>query len=129
MSQSNQHRLAKRIRLAARIIGLLAVGFTLVGPLVGGVFEAIAGDWEVIIEIEGILLIVLGVIGLTGCIVSWWGERLAGILLILTAVGLGIHIGFYAGRNHVFAWLMMGFPYLVAGVLFLSSWRLSRKTP
>ncbi len=128
MSESKQHRLARRVRLAARVIGLIAVGFILVGPLIGGVSEAIAGGWEEVIEIEGILILVLGVIALAGCIVSWWRERLAGILLTVASVGLGIHIGVYAGRNHFLAWLMMGFPYLVAGVLFLISRRLSRKT-
>ena len=72
----------------------------------------------------GILIGVLGIIGLTGCIVSWWREELAAILLVLTAVGFGIHIGIYAGRNHFLAWLMLGFPYLVAAMLLFYSWRL-----
>ena len=42
-------------------------------------------------------------------------------------VGLGIHIGVCAGRNHLIAWSMLGLPYLIAGQLILNSWRLSRK--
>ena len=80
------------------------------------------------VETAGILLGVLGGLALAGSIASWWRERLASILLVLVSVGLGIHIGVYAGRNHFLVWLMVGLPYLVAGVLFLISGRLSTKT-
>ena len=131
MPESNQHRLAKRMRWAARAIGLLAAGFCLLMLTASTIAEVIAGNWGAISQtdiIEGSLIGVLGAIALTGCIVSWWRERLASILLVLTAVGFGIHIGLCAGRNHFLAWLMVGFPYLIASVLFFNSWRLSMKT-
>ncbi len=80
------------------------------------------------VSMAGILLGVFGGLALAGCIASWWRERLAGVLLVLVSAGLGIHIGVYAGRNHFLVWLMLGLPYLVAGVLFLISGRLSTKT-
>ena len=126
MLEGEQERLAKRMRWAARIIGLTTAGFLLISLIAGAIVEA-AEDWEPI-TIAGILLAVLAAMALAGCIVSWWRERLASILLILTAVGMGIHIGIYAGRNHFLVWLMLGLPYLIAGVLFLASWRSSRKT-
>ena len=126
--ESKQYRLAKRMRLAARVIGLLAAGGFLIGLIALAIIDVQAKGWEAF-EIEGILLAVLVVIALAGSIVSWWRERLAGILLVLVSIGLGIHIGVCAGRNHFLAWLMVGLPYLVAGGLFLNSWRLSRKTP
>jgi len=92
--------------------------------------EGVIEDWEAINQadmIAGILIGVFGAIALAGCIISWWRERLAGILLILTAIGFGIHIGIYAGRNHFIAWLMVGFPYLVAATLLFYSWWLSRQ--
>jgi len=116
------------MRLAARIIGLLAAGGFLMALIAIAIAEALAGGSEVI-EIAGILLLILTAIALAGPIVSWWRERLAGILLILAAIGFGIHIGAYAGRNHFLAWSVVGLPYLIAGVLFLISWRLLRKTP
>ncbi len=128
MLESKQERLAKRMRWAARVIGLLAAGFLLT-MLIGAAIAEVLTEISEPITIEGILLGILGAIALAGCIISWWWERLAGILLVFTAVGLGIHIGICAGRNHFLAWLMVGFPYLVAGGLFLTSWRLSRKTP
>ena len=131
MLESKQYRLAKRMRWAARIIGLLAAVLCLFMLTASTIAEVIAGDWETTSQtdiIQGSLIGVLGAIGLAGCIVSWWRERLASILLVLTAVGFGIHIGLVAGRNHFLVWLMMGFPYLVASVLFFISWRLSKKT-
>jgi len=128
MLESKQYRLAKRMRWAARIIGLLAAGGFLIMLIVSGIAEALAGDLGTITEdIEGILLAAFAAIGLAGCIVSWWRERLASILLVLTAIGFGVHIGLFAGRNHFLVWLMMGLPYLIASVLLLNSWQLSRK--
>jgi len=126
VSDSKQYHLAKWMRWAARAIGLLISVFFL------SIFfgEAIAEGWETTTKadmVAGILIGVLGIIGLTGCIVSWWREQLAAILLALTAVGFGIHIGIYAGRNHFLAWLMIGFPYLVAAMLLFFSWLISRK--
>ena len=126
MLESRQYRLAKRMRWAARVIGLVAAGFLLIMLIGTAIAELLTEDLEPF-AIEGILLFVLAVIALAGCIVSWWRERLAGILLVLVAVGLGIHIGIVAGRNHFPVWLMVGLPYLVVGALFLTSWRLLRK--
>ena len=127
MSGDKQLRLAKRMRLAARVIGLGAAGFLLFMLIGAALTEGISQD--IVEAIQGISLGVLGLVALAGCVVSWWRERLASILLVSTAAGLGIHIGVCAGHNHFLAWLMVGLPYLVAGVLLFNSWRLSRKTP
>ena len=51
------------------------------------------------------------------------------LLLVLVSLALGIHIGVYAGHNHFLAWLMIGFPYLLAGGLILTSlWLESKAT-
>ena len=131
MLESKQYRLAKRMRWAARIIGLLAAGFILAMLIGSTVAEVLTGAWKTTSQtdiIQGSLIGVLGAIALAGCIVSWWRERLASILLVLTAVGFGVHIGLFAGRNHFLAWLMIGFPYLIVSVLFFYSWWLSGKT-
>lgn len=126
MSDSKQYRLARRIRLTGRVIGLVAAGFSLVflvAQAIGGaITEDSTGD-----VIAGILLAILIAIALAGCILSWWRERLAAILLVLVAIGLGIHIGIYAGRNHFLAWSMIGLPYLAAGGLLFYAWWLERK--
>ena len=115
------------MRWAARVIGLVAAGLFL-AIFIGEAIGAILSEDREVIEIAGILLGLLGGLALAGSIVSWWRERLASILLAVASIGLGIHIGVYAGRNHFLAWLMVGFPYLVAAILLLYSWRISKKT-
>jgi len=129
MSESNDNRLVKRIRLAARVIGLLVFGGFLLTLIVQGIYEAIAGNWEALTDIQGIMLAVITAVALAGCILSWWRERFAGILLIVTAVVMGTYGGIIAGRNNIVVGLVLCLLYIVPGVLFLISWRLSRKTP
>jgi len=131
MSGSNQYHLAKSMRWSARIIGIIAAVFILF-MIIGSTFAEFTTEaWETTSQadiIQGSLIGMLGVIGLAGCIVSWWRERLASILLVLTAIGFGIHIGLFAGRNHFLVWLMLGFPYLIASVLLFISWQLPQNT-
>ena len=124
MPQGRRHRLAKPMRWTARAIALVGAMFfltMLIGPD--------TTDGSEPITTEGVVLGVPGVIALAACVVSWWRARLAGLLLVGTAVGLGIHISVCAGHNHLLAWSMLGLPYLVAGLLLLGSWRLSNQHP
>jgi hypothetical protein len=124
--ETKRYQSAGRLRLAARIIGFGMTGFggaMLIGEAVSGF---LAGGF-VRPELAGILLVVIGVVALVGLILSWRNERLAGIMLVAVAAALGAHIAVYASRNYTLAWVMVGLPYLVSGVLFLSAWRLSRE--
>lgn len=124
MSQSGRHRLARPMRWTARAIALVGAIYFMV-MLIGSAITDGIGP----ITIEAATIAVLGLVAVAGCVASWCRERLAGILLIGTAVGLGIHIGICAGQYHLLAWSMMGLPYLVAGLLLLGSLRLSRQDP
>jgi len=117
------------MRWTARVIGLLVAGGFLIALITSGIFEALAGDWEALNDIEGIMLVIITAVALAGCIISWWRERLAGILLIITAVVMGTYGGIIAGRNNIVVGLVLGLVYIAPGVLFFVSWRLSRKTP
>jgi len=119
------------MRLAGRIIALIITvfgGVMLIGEAVGDYLE---GGWAAIAPPTpadaGLLLVIIGVVALVGCILSWWRERAAGIVLIAVSAALGAHIGVFAARGHMLAWSMLGLPYLVAGVLLLNSWRLSQE--
>jgi hypothetical protein len=125
--ESKQYLLAKRMRWTGRVIGLFTAGFFLAFLIGEAISEVLAEDWEATIGVEGILLGILVAIALAGCIISWWRQRLGGILLILASIGLGIHIGIIAERNHFLVWLIMGLPYLIAGGLILYAWWLERK--
>ena len=126
MLERNQ-RLARRMTWTARIVGLVAAIFLAIIVIGSAAGEIINGE-TVPFDVAGITLGIIAIAALAGCIISWWWERLAGTLLVLVAIGLAVHIGILAGRNHVWAWMVMGLPYLIAGVLLLGSWRLSRNT-
>jgi hypothetical protein len=112
--------------LAARIIGLVIAIFMAI-MVIGSAAGEIINDEPVPFDVEGVTLGIITLIALAGCIMSFWWERLAGTLLVLVAIGLAIHIGICAGRNHMLAWTMLGLPYLIAGLLLISSWKLSKK--
>jgi hypothetical protein len=73
-------------------------------------------------------------IALVGCFVSWWQGWLAGVLLIfswLTFLGFVIPriiIGYYYQYQSMQADLALSSTLLAAGVLFLLSWWISKKT-
>ena len=124
MSVRNVQRLTKRMRWTARVIvliltifgAIMLIGAAVSEPLSQGTTTSLAGN----------LLVVIGIVALAGCVLSWWRDLLACILLLVTSAGLGAHIGIFAGRNHLMVWAMLGLPYLVAGVLLLYARWLSR---
>ena len=125
MPARDNNYLTRRMRWAARIICLVVTVFggTM---LIGEAVSELLSQGFVTIPSEGALLVLIGLVALAGCVLSWWRDRLSGILLVVTSAGLGVHIGIFAGHNHVMAWAILGLPYLVAGGLLLCAWRLSR---
>ena len=95
--------------------------------LIGGTVGELISQGSITMSVKGGTLALIGVVALAGCILSWWRDLLSGILLVATSAGLGIHIGICAGRNHFLVWAILGLPYLLAGVLMLCAWRLSRR--
>ncbi len=126
MPENTKNRLAKGARITGRLIGLVAAGFSLVFLIAEIIGRAITED-AIRDVMPGVLLAYLVAIAMISFILSWWRERLAAILLVLSAIGLGIHIGVYAGRNHFLDWSIVGLPYLTAGGLLLYAWWLERK--
>ncbi len=128
MLDSRQYRLARRMTVAARIIGLGAVGFVLTFLIGETSAEFMAQGWAAVSR-EVIIIGVITVIALVGCIVSWGKLRVAGILLIVSAVLCATNIPPVPPLipYDVRVWLIIGLPRLVAGVLFLNAWRLSRE--
>ena len=127
MLESRQYRVTQGMTWAARVIGLGAVGFVLTLHIGWASAEYLAKGWEAITA-EVIIVSVITGIALAGCIVSWWRVRTAGILLIVSAVLCATNIPPLQPLipGNVRVWLIVGLPRLVAGVLFLNAWRLSR---
>ena len=125
MSAGKVHRLAKGMRWAARVICLIITVFggTM---LIGTAISEFLSQGFVTTSIEGSLLVVIGLVALAGCVMSWFRDLPAVILLVATAAGLGMHIGICAGHSHIKAWSILGLPYLVASLLLFCAWRLSK---
>ena len=123
--------LAVGMRGAALIIGYLG----LIVPLSRGIGATLSlqspslTEGSELVLTQLILLNVSVVIAVAGCIVCWWRLRLAGVLLVLAAVGLAIEISLGVERNQPFFWLTECLPLLMAGGLFFGSWQLERKRP
>jgi hypothetical protein len=125
--ERRHYRVTQGMKLAARIIGFGTVGFVLTFLIGETSAEFLAKGWAAV-TVETVIVGVITVIALAGCIVSWGKLRAAGVLLIVSA--------FLSATNipplqplipyNVRVWLIVGLPYLVAGTLFLNSWRLSR---
>jgi len=123
MLKGQKYRIDRLLRWTGQAISAIGAVF-FVGMLIGSAASEGIGP----MTIETGTLVLLGVAALAGFIVSWWQDMAAGMLLVSTSIGLGVHIGCFAGHNHVLAWSIIGLPYLVAGVLVLSARRLSQQS-
>jgi hypothetical protein len=123
----NREKLTWRLKLAGRIIGFGVVGFVLTFLIGETSIEFLAEGWSAI-STEVILIGVITGIALVSCILSWWHVRVSGILLIVSAALTATNIPPLAPLipQDTDVWLKIGLPRLVAGVLFLNNWRLSR---
>jgi len=127
LGERRHYRVTQGMKLAARIIGFGTVGFVLTFLIGETSAEFLAKGWAAV-TVETVIVGVITVIALAGCIVSWGKLRAAGVLLIVSAFLTATNIPPLQPLipYNVRVWLIVGLPYLVAGTLFLNSWRLSR---
>ena len=123
MSATSRQCLAKWMTWAARVIVLGTTAFLLLAWLLQMV-------WRTVLWASDILYLIYLGIALAGCIVSWWRQRLAGTLLLLVSLVLGSSLGLLSpwGTAVLIAWTWwLGLPFLIAGILVILSWWISRK--
>lgn len=118
--RAKKKSIARRLKLTALILASVWAGF--IGYYTG-VFTG--RDLEQIGLPGGIVWRVMFLVTIAACVVAWWRARLAGILMlssfaVIVAYIPAIHLERWYG---VFVSLA---PFLVAGVILLIVWRLTR---
>jgi hypothetical protein len=92
-----------------------------VAALGGWADEIAASPWP----LEGTILAGLLIITALGLLIAWSREGVGGTLLLVGAIVLGTFSYLTAEHDKVWNMLLMGGPFLVAGILFLACWRQS----
>ena len=92
-----------------------------VAAMGGWVDEIAASPWP----LEGTMLAGLLIITVLGVLIAWSREGIGGTLLVVGAIVLGAFSYVTAEHGKVWTVLLMGGPFLVAGILFLACWRRS----
>jgi hypothetical protein len=78
-------------------------------------------------SLQGTILGGLGITAVLGVLIAWRWERIGGTIVVIGAIALSTFGYITAGRYKVWVALFSGGPFLVAGVLFLVSWRRSKR--
>jgi hypothetical protein len=138
MAAKHGHKTASIIRWTARVLALFfTISFFfwntifVVGSVVTDLHGAITADL--------ILPVALGILVLAADVMSWWRERLGGILFIVVSAAYaaillitcwpGVRIISMSSviKGVFIDWSILGLPLLISGILFLIAAQKSRK--
>lgn len=117
----NSDQTAKWERRIARGIGTFAGAYWAFILLI----ETIWGDTTV--SLEGMILAGLIIVMVIGVAIAWHWEGIGGIIVVIGSITLGTFAYITAGHNKFFAVSVTGLPFLLAGILFLTSYWKKRK--
>jgi hypothetical protein len=116
----DQRRFSKIIRWVARLFATLLASFWLFIAVVSLIFEPLSRDPESLIMAFLIMFSIVGVV------TAWFRELYGGVLLLVVGLMYCVFAIIVAGHNKAFAVLISGVPFIIAGLLFLASWRESK---
>jgi hypothetical protein len=120
---SQSDRITGLVRWIARILGTAAAVFWVLALTASAIGEASQGLFK--FTLVGLVLGSLNLMAAIGAVLAWKTERTGGIILTLAGIGLFIFALVEADFNKLFAALISGAPFLVAGILYLVAWRRS----
>jgi hypothetical protein len=108
-------------RWLARGIGTLAAAVWLLIMLDILACDLLVGF--VCLSWETVLLVVIAVFSMLSVIIAWWREGIGGCVMLVWGLTFTI-IAYVTSRlQHVYSMLITGVPFIIAGFLFLVSWR------
>lgn len=109
------NRTFKIVRWIARVISSLAVAFFLFMCTGESMYDSEPAT------IEGIIVGGFAILLTVSVLISWWKERIGGIILTTLAIAFAIFIYITAGRYKVLASTTISSPFWISGVLFYIS--------
>lgn len=99
------------------------VGVTVSGFWAFMIITSIVLEGPESIEAEGMVLTGLVLVAVAGVAIGFRREVVGGYVALGAGLALGVFAALTAGRDHLFAVLVSGFPFVVTGCLFLwSAW-------
>jgi hypothetical protein len=106
-----------RLRWIARVYGsTVAALWSLIG--IGGATEE-GFSWST----EGLMMTGFVVVTVAAAAVAWWREWFGGVILSTVGLAFCLFAVVTANDHRFIAMMVSGVPILVAGILFLASWR------
>lgn len=114
-------RKTKLIRLIARVWGTITAAFWIISLTLSTIFEK-TEELTPTAWIEGLILGILVFISSVGVAIAWWREGIGGLIVVIGGIVLSIFAYITAGHNKIFAMLISGIPFLIAGIISLISW-------
>ena len=118
--QTGGDRITRVMRWAARIIGAIATAFFLFMIIGSALFDPTPANLGIII------FVIIMIPTITGLLIAWRWEGVGGAIAVLGSLGLGTSVFLEAGHNELLAAVLIPFPFLFAGALFLSCWSRTR---
>ncbi len=107
-------RTRSRIRWITRILALLIAIFALIIGI-----ASVVGEPEEPLTGTGVGVAVFLTWIVMGMLAAWRWEKLGGISSVLAGVAFGFFVYFTAGRNEVWAAILLSLPIIVVGAGFL----------
>lgn len=101
-------------RIIARTIGTAAAVWWLFSLI-----SSMVLDFGTPLTLEAAMMVTLVLGSIAGVILAWFREGPGGIVLGCFSVSLSIFAYFSAGHNRMFAVVISGLPFVIAGIMFL----------
>lgn len=121
-ASNTYNRRTNRNRWIARGIGSLVAAFYLFICIFYALFDP--PTWT----LEEVIMTGLVTTSLLGVLIAWWREEIGGVILVTCGIAHSTFAFIVSGHNKGLAMLVSGGPFLLVGVLFLSSWQRVRRS-
>ncbi len=123
-NKKNIDKTTKIIHWTARILGSISGAFWVLALTLSTIMESKLGvEPTPEAKLEGTILGCLVAVVVIGVIIAWFREGIGGLIVVIGGIVLSIFAYITAGHNKVLAMASSGIPFLIAGILFLISWR------